>query len=92
MLLTEITANDLHKLYQVRLDRLLCFFTSSLPCCQIQIDRSQILTIYCPNEAIANNLLEDLEDLRYHVWLVLGIRSIDIYLAHEAILRTDIYE
>lgn len=92
MLLTEITANDLHKLYQVRLDRLLCFFASSLPCCQIQIDRGHMLDIHCPNAAIANNLLEDLEDLRYHVWLVLGIRSIDIYLANEAILRTDIYE
>jgi hypothetical protein len=92
MLLTEITANDRHKLDWVRIDRLLSFFPSSLPCCQIQIDPSQILIIHCPNVAIADNLLEDLADLRYRAWLVLGIRSIVIYLADEEILRTDIYK
>jgi hypothetical protein len=92
MLLTEITTNDLHKLYQARIDRLLYFSTSSLTCCQISIDPSNILTIYCPHAAIADNLLDDLEYLRYHAWLILGVKSIGIYFADEEILRTDTYE
>ncbi len=92
MFLTEITSSDLHKLDRARIDRLLGFFTSSLPCCQIQLDPHNILMVHCPNAAIANDLLEDLADLRYHVWLVLGVRSIVIYLADEPIIHTDTYE
>jgi hypothetical protein len=92
MLLTEITTNDLHKLYQARIDRLLCFFTSSLPCCQLQIDLSHIFIIHCPNATVSDRLLDELEDLQYHVWLVLGLKSIVIYLDNEVILCTNIYE
>jgi hypothetical protein len=91
MFITEITVNDRHKLNRVRIDRLLCFFTSSLPCCQIQLDPSNVLMIHCPNPAIADNLLEDLENLRYRVWLGLGVRSLVIYLADEAIIHTESY-
>jgi hypothetical protein len=92
MLLTEINVDDLNKLDRVRLDRLACFFTATLPCCEIQIEIGNILIIHCPNSTIANDLVEDIEDLSYYGWLVLGVRSIGIYLANEEILRTKIYE
>jgi hypothetical protein len=47
MLLTELNVNDLKKLEQLRIDRLLLFFTSSLQHCLLQIDVDNMLTIYC---------------------------------------------
>jgi hypothetical protein len=35
-----------------------------------------------------DKLLEDLEDLRSHAWLILGLKKISLYFGLEEILRT----
>jgi hypothetical protein len=90
MLLTEITVDDLHKLMQLRIERLLHFFTSSLPCCQIQITAENILIINCPSSIVVEDLLDDLEDLCNHAWLIVGVKKIALYFGSEEILLTDV--
>jgi hypothetical protein len=92
MLLTEINIDDLDQLKRFRLQRLLHFFTTSLPLCLIQVDvSSNTLAVYCPREEIVDNLLDDLEDLCRYAWLILGVRAIALYFCQEEILRTDIH-
>jgi hypothetical protein len=87
MLLTEINVDDLEKLERLRIDRLQLFFTSSLPQCLIMIN-ADMLTIYCLHPEMMDKLLEDLEDLRSHAWLILGLKKISLYFGLEEILRT----
>ncbi len=56
MVLTEINVDDRNKLMQLRIDRLLHFFTSSLPHCLIQIDGDNMLTVYCLSIEINNQI------------------------------------
>lgn len=89
MLLTEMTAHDLNRLKQFRIDRFLKFFTFSLPSSAIQIDADDVLAVYCPHLSIVDQLMDELEDLRSHAWLILGVRKIVFYFCQEEILNTD---
>jgi hypothetical protein len=91
MLLTEINIDDLDKLKELRMERLLCFFTSSLPFCQIQIDEDNVLAIYCPHGGIMEELMNELDDLRYYACLILGVKSISLRIAQQEVLFTDTY-
>ena len=90
MLLTEINVEDLDLLMQFRIERLLCFFTSSLPSCLLQIDADNMLTIYCPRSEIVDDLLEDLDDLCIHTRLILGMNRISLRLGLEEISCIDV--
>jgi hypothetical protein len=89
MLLTELNVDDLNKLEQLRIDRLQLFFTSSLPHCLLEIDED-LLSIYCLHPEIVDELLDDLEDLQSHAWLILGVKKISLYFSLEEILCTHI--
>lgn len=89
MRLNEMTVNDLNRLQQFRLERLLRFFTSNLPHCVIQADSSNTLTIECPTPAIVDGLLGELGDLLDHAWLILGTRAIALYFCQEEIFRSE---
>jgi hypothetical protein len=89
MLLTEINVDDLDTLMYFRIERLLYLFASSLPSCLIQLDPGNTLFVHCPDAAIVDDLLDKLEDLRHQVWLILGIRTISLYLGQEEILHTN---
>jgi hypothetical protein len=89
MFLTEITADDLVRLEQCRMKRLLHFFGPSLPRCLIYLDADSELNIYCPNSEIVDELLDDLEDLCNYAWLILGVRAISLYFCYEEILHMD---
>jgi hypothetical protein len=90
MLLTEINIDDLNKLMDLRIERLLHFFTTSLSCCQLQVTPGNTLMITCPNSIIVDDLLDDLEDLCNHAWLITGVRKIALYFEQEEILLTDV--
>jgi hypothetical protein len=91
MLLTEINVDDLDTLMHFRVERLLHFFAASLPHCSIQIDAGELLAIDCPSSAIVDDLLDELEDLCQHAWLILGVRSIAVYFGEEEVLRANTY-
>ncbi len=91
MLLTEINVNDLNTLMHFRIERLLNFFASSLPHCLIQIDAGELLAIHCSSSAVVDDLLDELEDLCQHAWLILGVHSIAVYFGEEEILRANTY-
>jgi hypothetical protein len=90
MLLTEINVDDLKQLERFRIERLLYFFTSSLPHCLIQIDAGNMLTVYCLHPEVVDDLLDNLEDLCSHARLILGVKAISLHFGLEEILRTDI--
>ena len=90
MLLTEMTSHDLNRLKQFRIDRFLKFFTFSLHPSSIQIDDDDdVLAVYCPHSSIVDQLMDELEDLRSHAWLILGVRKIVFYFCQEEILNAD---
>jgi hypothetical protein len=86
MLLTEMNVEDLNTLMQFRIERLLHFFASSLPKCLIQIDSGNLLIVHCPNSVVVDDLLNDLEDLCSHAWLILGVPQVAVYFGQEEIL------
>jgi hypothetical protein len=88
MSLTEINADDLNKLRYFRIERLRGLFISSLQRCLIRTDSANTLIIHCPDPGIVDELLNELEDLRNHAWMLLGVKSIALYFYQEEILRT----
>jgi hypothetical protein len=91
MFLAEMNIDDLDKLKQFRIERLLLFFQSSLPRCLIQIDESNMLIIYCPHAEIVDDLLDDSTELCLYAWLILGVREISLYFCLEEIIRIHTY-
>lgn len=91
MLLTEMNTEDLNTLMQFRIERLLQFFAASLPNCLIQIDAGNLLIVHCPNSVIVDDLLDDLEDLCSHAWLILGVPRVAVYFGQEEILCANTY-
>ena len=89
MLPTEMTSHDLNRLKQFRIDRFLKFFAFSLHPSSIQIDADNVLAVYCPHSSIVDQLMDELEDLRSHAWLILGVRKIVFYFCQEEILNAD---
>jgi hypothetical protein len=83
MSLTEINADDLKILECMRMERLLCFFATSLPFCLIKINIGNILAISCPYPEIMFELINELEDLHHYASLILGVNSISLHLAQE---------
>jgi hypothetical protein len=92
MSLTEMTVDDCNKLKQCRIQRLRQFFGSSLQPCLMRINPDNMLAVHCPDPGIVDALLDDLEDLCNHAWLILGVRSIGLYFCQEEILHTPTVE
>jgi hypothetical protein len=92
MSLTELTTDDQKKLKQFRIERLRHFFAPSLQPCLMRINPDNMLTVHCPHPGIVDELLNDLEDLCSHAWLILGVRSIGLYFCQEEILYTKTVE
>jgi hypothetical protein len=86
----ELNVDDLNKLERLRIERLLLFFTSSLPHCILQIDEGNMLSIYCLSSETVDELLDEFEDLCSHAWLILGVKKLSLYFGLEEILNTDI--
>jgi hypothetical protein len=88
MSLTEMTADDRNKLKQRRIQRFRHFFVPSLQPCLIRINPDNMLVVHCPHPGIVDELLDDLEDLCNHAWLILGVHSVGLYFCQEEIWHT----
>jgi hypothetical protein len=79
MNLSTITLADRQLLEQLRIDRLRSFCTRSLAQVQILIDHN-VLKIFCPKPSIVNAVLTDIDNLRTHARLILGVDTISVHL------------
>ena len=90
MLFSTMSEDDLGRFRKYRVDRLLGFFTSSLPQCKLRFNADHVLSIYCPNPKILHLLMNDLEDLRSYAWSILGVRKVILYFCEEETLCEEI--
>lgn len=74
-----MNTEDTSKLNKMRVERLLSFFITSLQYCVIQIDGENVLSIYSCHPEIIKELVDELEDLKTHAWIILGARKIMLY-------------
>jgi hypothetical protein len=89
--LTEMNVEDLNKLNQLRMERLIGLFSSSLPFCLIQIDEENVLSIHCHHAGIMDRLIGELEDLCYYACLIVGVKFISLHSLQKEILRVDAF-
>ncbi len=78
-----MNVEDMGKINKLRVDRLISFFVTSLQHCVIQIDTESTLSVYCPHSGIMKELVDELEDLKTHAWIILGARKIMLYYIHD---------
>jgi len=84
----ELTTNDLVTLKQYRLERFRSFFFSTLSACPLCLDEQQTLIIYCLEPQFVDQLLSQIEQLRWYARIVLGVSCLAINFVQEEIYRT----
>jgi hypothetical protein len=84
----ELTADDLLILEQHRLERLRSFFGETLRLCFLHLDRNNTLAIHCSEPWIVDELLSEIDELRWYTWVVVGAQRISIFFAQEEIHKT----
>ncbi len=84
----DLTVEDSLMLEQHRLERLRSFFADSLSQCFLHLDQGNTLTIHCAEPWIVDQLLSELNQLRWYVWVVVGAQRLSICFAQEEIHRT----
>jgi hypothetical protein len=89
--LTEMNVDDLNILRQLRMERLMGLFSSSLPFCLLQIDDENVLSIHCHHAGITDRLIGELEDLCYYACLIVGVKFISLHSLQKEILRVDAF-
>jgi hypothetical protein len=84
----ELTVEDSLLLEKCRLERLRSFFTNALAKCLLHLDQKNRLTIHCSEPWIVDQLLSEVEQLRWYVWVVVGAQRLSICFAQEEIYQT----
>jgi len=83
----EFTVDDVTVLEHYRMERLLTLFADTLPFCCLNHYKNQ-LTIHCSEPWIVDELLAQIDQLRYAVKVVMGVKKISICFAQEEIFKT----
>jgi hypothetical protein len=86
MVLT-FTADDRSILEQHQLERLQSYFVDTLPLCLLHLS-SRHLAIHCAEPWMVDQLLYQMDKLRWQVRVILGIKHLSIYYAQEEIYKT----
>lgn len=84
----ELTVKDSLTLEKYRLERLRSFFGSSLLHCVLHLNQKNTLTIHCSQPRLVDQLLEELDQLRWYAWVVVGAQRLSICFAQEEVYRT----
>ena len=84
----ELTVEDSLMLEKNRLERLRSFFTDTLAKCFLHVDQKNLLTIHCSETWMVDQLLSEIDQLRWYVWVVVGAQRLSICFAQEEIYRT----
>jgi hypothetical protein len=84
----ELTVEDSLLLEKHRLERLRSFFADTLAKCFLHLDQKNRLTIHCSEPWIVDQLLDEVDQLRWYVWVVVGAQRLSICFAQEEIYQT----
>ncbi|XGV94925.1 MAG: hypothetical protein ACAF41_19550 [Leptolyngbya sp. BL-A-14] len=87
-MLLELTAHDLLLLEQYRLQRFRSFFFSTLMTCPLCLDVNNTLIIHCLEPELVDQLLSQIDQLRWYARIVLGADCLSIKFVQEEIYRT----
>jgi len=85
----ELTADDLFILEKHRLERLRCFFAETLTLCFMHLDHQNRLSIHCSEPWVMDELLREIEQLRWYAWIIVGARQLSLCFAQEEIYATN---
>jgi hypothetical protein len=84
----ELTVDDSLLLEKHRLERLRSFFADTLAKCFLHLDQNNTLKIHCSEPWIVDQLLSEIEQLRWYVWVLVGAQRLSICFAQEEVYRT----
>lgn len=84
----KLTVEDSLILEKYRLERLCAFFTDTLAKCFLHLDPNNTLTIHCSEPWIVDQLLSEIDQLRFYAWVVVGAKRLSVCFAQEEIYRT----
>ncbi|MBW4471172.1 MAG: hypothetical protein KME45_12315 [Stenomitos rutilans HA7619-LM2] len=83
----ELTVEDSLMLEKHRLERLRSFFADSLAKCFLHLDQNSTLKIHCSEPWIVDQLLSEVDQLRWYTWVVVGATRLSICFAQEEVYR-----
>ncbi len=83
----ELTVEDSLLLEKHRLERLRSFFADTLAKCCLHLDRTNSLKIHCSEPWMVDQLLSEIEQLRWYVWILVGAKRLSICFAQEEVYR-----
>ena len=84
----ELTTNDLLLLEQYRLQRFRSFFFSALTNCPIYLGANNTVVIHCLEPELVDQLLSQIDQLRWYARIVLGVHCLAIKFSQEEIYCT----
>jgi hypothetical protein len=84
----RLTKSDLNLLKSHRLNRLRSFFPNCLTTSRLTLRANNQLLIHCSEPWMVDDLLTEVDRLRWYTWLVLGVRQVAICFADEEIYST----
>lgn len=84
----EFTDDDLLILEKQRLERFRAFFHDTIAFCFLHLGESNTLAIHCSEPWVVDQLLTDLDQLRWYGWIIVGACHLSIYFAQEEIYTT----
>ncbi|WP_421657124.1 hypothetical protein [Leptothermofonsia sp. ETS-13] len=77
----DLTTNDLLLLEKYRLERLRSFFGNTLNLCFLHLDKNNTLAIHCSEPWVVDQVLNEINHLRWYAWIVVGARRLSIRLS-----------
>jgi hypothetical protein len=84
----ELTTDDLLLLEKHRLERLRSFFGDTLRRCFLYVDQHNKLIIHCSEAWIVDQLLDEINELRWYTWIVVGAPNLSLCFYEEEVYRT----
>ena len=83
-----LTQHDRALLQKQQLDRFRSLFPDSLKPSLLALHTHYQLSIHCAEPWMVDDLLGEVDRLRWYTWLVLGVQQVAIFFAEEEIYST----
>jgi hypothetical protein len=84
----RFTNRDRRLLQKQRLDRFRALFPQSLKSSLLALRANHQLSIHCAEAWMVDELLSEVDRLRWYTWMVLGVQQVAICFAEEEIYST----